>query len=109
MVAMIDDLVYKKSKLGYIYNGSRVFLIKKGYGYKHIGFILDRGYFSKANIQALPGLQLFGHQINVLFQFGPLRGVFFLIIEDMEIPFTFIRRIQLMLYRYSIDPKSTDA
>ena len=29
MVAIIDDLVYKKSKLGYIYNGSRVFLIKK--------------------------------------------------------------------------------
>lgn len=23
----------------------------KGYGYKHIGFILDRGYFSKGNIQ----------------------------------------------------------
>jgi transposase len=27
----------------------------KGYGYKHIGFILDRGYFSKENIQYMDG------------------------------------------------------
>lgn len=28
-----------------------IFMRARGYGYRHVGFILDRGYFSKENIQ----------------------------------------------------------
>ena len=48
------------------YSGSVVdvsqlqFMVSKavGYGYKNIGFVLDRGYFSKANIQLMDRLKL---------------------------------------------------
>lgn len=48
------------------YSGSVVdvsqlqFMVSKavGYGYRNIGFVLDRGYFSKANIQLMDSLKL---------------------------------------------------
>ena len=68
----------------------------KGYGYKHIGFILDRGYFSQANIHYMDS---FGYDFVIM-----VKGLKALVKETVyEVQGTFENKRSHSIRRYKVN------
>ena len=68
----------------------------KGYGYKHVGFILDRGYFSQANIHYMDS---FGYDFVIM-----VKGLKALVKETVyEVQGTFENKRSHSIRRYKVN------